>query len=92
MAEYPKEFTTSIPEHAYLKNDPNTNWDERARGMGGTLDIPVTSCAEENLLCLNGDRYYDQGLLNNFLQYFFSNFQIEIFWFTNLLTLFISFH
>ena len=68
MAEYPKEFTTSIPEHAYLKNDPNTNWDERARGMGGTLDIPVTSCAEENLLCLNGDRYYDQGLLNISLQ------------------------
>ena len=34
MAEYPKEVTTDIPEHAYLKNDPYTNWDERARGLG----------------------------------------------------------
>ena len=34
MAEYPKEVTTDIPEHAYLKDDPYTNWDERARGLG----------------------------------------------------------
>ena len=41
MAEYPKEVTTDIPEHAHLKNDPFTNWDdpltpwdERTRGLG----------------------------------------------------------
>ena len=41
MAEYPKEVTTDIPEHALLKNDPFTNWDdpltpwdERTRGLG----------------------------------------------------------
>ena len=42
MAEYPKEKTTDVPEYAYLKDDPNTDWDERARGLGGTLHIPLT--------------------------------------------------
>ena len=37
MAEYPVEKTTDVPEHAFLKNDPKTDWDERARGLGGTL-------------------------------------------------------
>ena len=34
MAEYPIEVTTDIPEHAYLKDDAHTDWDERARGLG----------------------------------------------------------
>ena len=37
MAEYPKELTLDIPEHAWLVNtdsgDPN-GWNERARGLG----------------------------------------------------------
>ena len=63
MAEYPKEKTTDVPEHAYLKDDPNTDWDERARGLGGTLHLPLSSVGEENVLCLNGDRYYNQDIL-----------------------------
>ena len=43
MAEYPKEVTTDVPEHAFLKDDTETDWDERARGLGGTLDLPISS-------------------------------------------------
>lgn len=60
MAE--SEMTTDIPEYAYLKNDPNTNWDQRARGLGGNDWYPYSSCAEENLLHLQNDRYYDEDI------------------------------
>ena len=49
MATYPRELTTHIPEHRFL--DPNF-WNERARGLGGTLHLPLTTGAEENVLCL----------------------------------------
>ncbi len=42
-----------------MKNDPKTNWDERARGLGGKL----SSCGEENLLNLKGDRYRSENIL-----------------------------
>ena len=61
MAE--SEVTTDIPEHAFLKNDPNTNWDERARGLGGTIGVPTTTGAEENLLCYPLDRYAGESIL-----------------------------
>lgn len=61
MAE--SEVTTDIPEHAFLKADPNTDWDQRARGLGGTLRVPTTSGAEENLLCYSDDRYFDENIL-----------------------------
>lgn len=57
------EVTTDIPEHAFLANDPQTNWDERARGLGGTPQIPITTGAEENILCQNGDRYVGESVL-----------------------------
>lgn len=57
------EGTTDVPEHAHLAGDPATDWNARARGLGGTRDIPVTSCAEENLLCLPGDRYRGENIL-----------------------------
>ena len=57
------EVTTDIPEHAFLKTDTNTDWDERARGLGGTLAVPTTSAAEENLLCLANDRYRGENIL-----------------------------
>ena len=44
------EGTTDLPEHHYLINDTALNWDLRARGLGGTIDEPLTSCAEENVL------------------------------------------
>jgi len=55
----PTEMTTDVPEQRHLKNDPKTNWDKRARGLGGR----ITSCGEENLLNLKGDRYRNENIL-----------------------------
>ena len=40
MARY--EGTTDIPEHHDLINDTTLNWDLRARGLGGDLNLPLT--------------------------------------------------
>jgi hypothetical protein len=57
------EGTTDIPEHRYLANDTTINWDLRARGLGGTADEPLTTCAEENLLCYQIDKYHAEDIL-----------------------------
>ncbi len=58
------ELTTDIPEHADLYTAfPGTDWDKRARGLGGTVDRPATSCAEENLLCDATDPYKGENIL-----------------------------
>jgi predicted metalloprotease with PDZ domain len=59
MVMAPTEMTTDVPEQRHLKNDPKTNWDQRARGLGGKL----SSCGEENLLNLKGDRYRQENIL-----------------------------
>lgn len=61
MARY--EGTTDIPEHAYLVNDTSLNWDVRARGLGGTLKLPLTTCAEENILAYQNDKYHAEDIL-----------------------------
>ncbi len=61
MARY--EGTTDIPEHAYLESDTKLNWDVRARGLGGTMELPLTTCAEENLLCYQIDKYHAEDIL-----------------------------
>lgn len=61
MARY--EGTTDIPEHAKLANDTTVNMDVRARGLGGTVDNPLTTCAEENLLCYQIDKYHAEDIL-----------------------------
>ncbi len=61
MARY--EGTTDIPEHAHLAKDTTLNWDIRARGLGGTLRMPLTTCAEENLLCYQIDKYNAEDIL-----------------------------
>lgn len=55
------EFTTDIPEYSNLK--PKDFWDARARGLGGSLDEPVCSCAEENVLAFEGDPYSTENIL-----------------------------
>jgi hypothetical protein len=55
------EFTTDVPEHSHLR--PKAYWDRRARGLGATLEVPVVSCAEENLLCFPGDPYAKENIL-----------------------------
>jgi len=59
MVMAPTEMTTDVPEQRRLKNDPRTDWDKRARGLGGKL----SSCGEENLLNLKGDRYRQENIL-----------------------------
>jgi alpha-glucosidase len=59
MVMAPTEMTTDVPEQRHLKNDPKTDWDKRARGLGGRL----SSCGEENLLNLKGDRYNRENIL-----------------------------
>ena len=66
MGAYPDEVTTDIPEHAFLASDANTDWDERARGLGATMANPVGSSAEENVLCHTDDRS-DDILLREYL-------------------------
>jgi alpha-glucosidase len=53
----PTEMTTDVPEQRNMK--PKEYWDKRARGLGGL----VTSCGEENLLNLKGDRYRNENIL-----------------------------
>jgi alpha-glucosidase len=59
MVMAPTEMTTDVPEQRHLKNDQKTDWDQRARGLGGKL----SSCGEENLLNLPGDRYRQENIL-----------------------------
>ena len=59
MVMAPTEMTTDVPEQRHLKNDPRTNWDRRARGLGGRL----SSCGAENLLNLKPDRYNQENIL-----------------------------
>lgn len=61
MARY--EGTTDIPEHRHLVNDTSMNWDLRARGLGGDLELPLTSCAEENVLGYQIDKYHAEDIL-----------------------------
>lgn len=53
------EMQTDLPEYSHMDSE---YWDQRARGLGGSLDNPVTSSAEENLLCLRSDRYYGESI------------------------------
>lgn len=61
MARY--EGTTDIPEHKHLANDTTINWDLRARGLGGTLHLPLSTCAEENILAYQIDKYHAEDIL-----------------------------
>jgi len=51
------EVTRDIPDYSFLPPD----WDIY-RGLGATAGGPTTSCAEENLLCLNDDVYRGENI------------------------------
>jgi hypothetical protein len=61
------QLTTDMPEYRNLDKDfplPNgQSWNDRARGLGATVDIPLITGAEENILCLPGDRYVGESIL-----------------------------
>lgn len=49
---------TSLPEFEDLYDQyPGYDWNRYGRSFPGTTDIPVFAGSEENLLCLDGDRY-----------------------------------
>jgi alpha-glucosidase len=51
------EETTDVPEYSHM--EPKAYVNERSRGFGGVM----TSCGEENVLCLPIDRYDDESIL-----------------------------
>jgi hypothetical protein len=53
-----EEGQTDLPEYANLRNDPNTDWNKRARGLGGK----ETSGGEENILEYPTDRYKGESI------------------------------
>lgn len=70
------ELTTNIPEHADLT--PKAYWDQRARGLGATLARPAVSAAEENVLCLPGDRYQGESILVHEFSHTVFNIGVEL--------------
>ncbi|MFQ5946364.1 MAG: hypothetical protein ACE5NC_08960 [Anaerolineae bacterium] len=61
------EDMTDLPDYAFLRGreEPFEHWFDGAgaRGMGGSLRVPVCSAGEENLLGLPGDVYAGQSIL-----------------------------
>lgn len=58
------QHTTDMPEYRDLPEVfPEVDWNERARGLGATVERPLVSAAEENLLCLAEDRYAGEDIL-----------------------------
>lgn len=58
------QVTTDLPEHADLNDAfPGTDWDAVTRGVAATVARPLTSAAEENLLCYPGDGYAGESIL-----------------------------
>ena len=51
---------TSLPEYSHMDS---AYWDARARGLGAGWGVLITSCGEENLLCLKQDRYFGENIL-----------------------------
>ena len=80
MAKEPTELTTDVPEHAFLEVRninpsinyinyqhaiPDTDWDTCCRGLGGTLDLPISSGSVENLMCHDDDRWWTRNEYND---------------------------
>ncbi len=59
-----REVTSDIPEYKRLvRTYPERDYDRRTRGIGANSPVnPVTSGAEENLLCYPTDRYRGESI------------------------------
>ena len=54
---------TTLPEFEDLYSiHPGTDWNRLGRSFPGTEEIPVAAGAEENLLCLESDRYEGEDM------------------------------
>lgn len=72
------ELTTDIPEYRDLYEVfPGTDWNVRARGLGATLQRPVSSVGEENLICQPSDRYHGEDILTHELAHGLLNLGIK---------------
>lgn len=72
------ELTTDIPEYKDLYEAfPGTDWNKRARGLGATLQRPVSSVGEENLLCQPSDRHHGEDILTHELAHGILNLGIR---------------
>jgi hypothetical protein len=62
------EVTTDVPELRFLKDDSSTKWDE-LRGVGAEVETPISTCAEENVLCYGEGQdpyYYEDIVIHEF--------------------------
>lgn len=61
------EKPTDMPEYSDLYTAfPGTDWNNRARAYGATIDRPLTTNCEENMLCKStGDRYKGEEILTH---------------------------
>ena len=58
------EVTSDMPEYSNIYDQfPGIDWDTRARGLGATPFIPLSTVGEENVLCLPGDRYKGESIM-----------------------------
>lgn len=60
------EQVCDLPEYAHICDTPEKieYWNKRARGFGGAPeDTYSASLGEENVLCLDGDRYHGESIL-----------------------------
>jgi len=61
-----KENITDLPECKMMKVWwPDTDWDKRGRGYGATLQLPVMSIGEENLVKIPNfrERYWSESIM-----------------------------
>ncbi|PSC70665.1 hypothetical protein C2E20_5933 [Micractinium conductrix] len=62
-----KQVTTDLPMYRHLQGvscgNGGGDYDAATRGLGGNPGNPTTSCGEENLLMLEGDRYRCENIL-----------------------------
>lgn len=60
------ERPTQMPEYRDLYTAfPGTDWDKRARAYGATLERPLTTDCEENMLCKSNDMYKGEEILTH---------------------------
>jgi len=59
------EVTKDMPEYRTLEEDNSGRYWNDDRGIGATIDRPLSSCAEENVLCYGkgNDPYYSEDIL-----------------------------
>jgi hypothetical protein len=54
------EELTDLPEYSHMSR---SFWNWRAKALGGSQKVKITSAAEENMLCFRRDRYYQENIL-----------------------------